>query len=96
VPSHIIDWLGFKIDLAKGVFSIPPEKLDALKAVVKHIKKSPKIATRQLASVICKIISMSLGLGPIARLMTRSLYASLNKRTAWCQRLQLSEEAIQS
>ena len=57
MPSHIIDWLGFKIDLAKGVFSIPPEKLDALKAVVKHVKKSPKIAARQLASVICKIIS---------------------------------------
>ena len=93
VPSHIIDWLGFRIDLAKGVFSVPPEKLDALKAVVKHVRGSPTVPARQLASVIGKIISMSLGLGPIARLMTRSLYASLNKRTAWCQRLQLSEEA---
>ena len=27
--------------------------------------------------------------------MTRSLYANLYERTAWCQRLQLSEETIQ-
>ena len=29
VPSQIIDWLGFRIDLVKGMFSVPPEKLDA-------------------------------------------------------------------
>ena len=61
----------------KGVFSVPPEKLDALKAVVNHIKESPTVPARQVASVIGKIISMSLGLGPIAPLMTRSLYTSL-------------------
>jgi len=95
VPSHIIDWLDFRIDLVKGVFSVPPEKLDALKAVVKHVKESPTVPARQLVSVIGKIISMSLGLGTNAQLMTRSLYASLYKRTAWCQKLQLSEEANQ-
>ena len=95
VPSQIIDWLGFRIDLAKGMFSVPPEKLVALKAVLNHIKVTPRVPARQLGSVIGKIISMSLGLGPITRLMTRSLYTNLNGKTAWCQRLQLSNEAIQ-
>jgi len=52
VPFQIIEWLGFRIDLAKGMFSVPPEKLNALKAVVKHIKESPRVPAKQLASVI--------------------------------------------
>ena len=95
VPSQVIEWLGFKIDLENGRFSVPLEKLDALKSMVNRIKGTPRVPARQLASAIGKIISMSLGLGPITRLMTRSLYANLNKKTAWCQKLQLSNEAIQ-
>ena len=36
---------------------------------------------------------MSLGLGSVSRLMTRSLYATLNSRTSWYERLELSDEA---
>ena len=52
MPSQIIEWLGFRIDLAKGLFSVSPEKLNALKAVVKHIKESSRVPARQLASVV--------------------------------------------
>ena len=37
---------------------------------------------------------MSLALGPVTRLMTRSLYSVLNYRTSWCQKLALSLEAL--
>ena len=30
VPSQVIGWLGFRIDLAEGMFSVPSENLDAL------------------------------------------------------------------
>ena len=40
-------------------------------------------------------MSVSLGLGPVTCLMTRSLYANLNCRTAWCQKLNLNNEALQ-
>ena len=40
-------------------------------------------------------MSVSLGLGPVTCLMTRSLYANLNCRTAWCQKLNLNIEALQ-
>ena len=36
---------------------------------------------------------MSLALGPVARVMTRSLYALLNHRKSWFQRLTISAEA---
>ena len=36
---------------------------------------------------------MSLALGPIARFMTRGLYALLNSRYSWCHMLKVSPEA---
>ena len=50
---------------------------------------------RKLVSLIGKIMSMSLALGPIAQLMTYSLYATLNNRVAWCQKLLLTPEALE-
>jgi len=50
VPSQIIDWFGFRIDLVKGMFSVPPEKLDALKAVMKHVKESPRVGNSKAIS----------------------------------------------
>lgn len=53
------------------------------------------VPARQLASVIGKIMSMSLALGPVTQLMTRNLYFVLNQKTAWCQNLVLTPEASQ-
>jgi len=75
-------WLGFKINLAKTMFSVPSEKIEALKSSVNYVKSTPLVPVRQVASVISKIISMSLDLGLVTRLMTCSLYASLNTKTS--------------
>ena len=63
--------------------------------MIKLIREMPQVPARLLASVIGKITSRSLGLGPVTRLMTCSLYANLNCRTAWCQKLALDTEALQ-
>ena len=74
-PSQAIEWLGFHIDLNRGIFAVPPEKIESLKSAIKHIREVPQVPARLLASVIGKIMSMSLGLGPVIHLMTRTLYA---------------------
>ena len=79
----------------KGEFSVPQNKLDALKSQLQAIAKAPRVPARQLASVIGKIMSMSLALGPVTRLMTRKLYFLLNQKTAWCQYLPLTGDAKQ-
>ena len=43
-----------------------------------------------IASLVGKIISMGLALGPMSRLMTRSLYALLASRQAWCESLEIN------
>ena len=47
-----------------------------------------------LASLIGKIMSMALALGPVTRLVTRIQYAVLNSKAVWCQRLVLTPKAI--
>ena len=39
-PSTDMEWLGFKIDLAKGEFSVPEHKLAKLKSQLQEASKS--------------------------------------------------------
>jgi len=82
------------INLSKDEFSIPVEKINALKAQLLEIKSIDYVPARCLASIVGKISLMSLGLGPVTRLMTQSLYATLNKKLSWCQRLKVPTEAL--
>ena len=63
MPSNSMEWLGFNIDLAKGEFSASTNKLEALKAQLLTVVKVLTVPARQLASVIGKIMSISLALG---------------------------------
>ena len=91
--AHSIEWLGFIVDLSKGEFSVPSHKLDTLKSKLLELKSAEEAGARQIASITGSIISMSLALGSVSRLMTRSLYAVLNSRISWCQKLRLTKEA---
>ena len=51
------------------------------------------MVARQLASMIGKIISMSIALGPVARFITRSIYALLNSQQSWWDVLPISSQA---
>ena len=88
-PTIQISWLGFDLDLSGWVISIPKNKIGALYKWLEEAAKGETIPARCLASIIGKIISMSLGLGPLARLQTRSMYAVLNSRQSWCQSLRI-------
>ena len=68
MPTHKLQWLGFKVG---GNITMPKTKLSTLTLTQKLI------AARNVASIIDRIISMGLALGPIARCMTRSLYVLL-------------------
>ena len=73
-----MEWLGFLIDLSVGEFSVLAFKIEALKSKLRETKAAKCVPTRQLASLIGKIVSMSLALGPVSPLMTRNLYTVLN------------------
>ena len=92
-PSQQCTWLGFEIDLAAGKVSVPQQKIDALQAELCQVADNVTIPAKTLARLTGKIISMSMAIGPVARLMTRVLYTLLNTKVSWSQAVTLSDEA---
>ena len=76
-----------------GQIEVPPEKLALLRITMSKARQSAQIKVITLASIVGRITSMGLEFGPISRFMTRSLYAVLESRCAWCEMLTLSSEA---
>ena len=93
VPHQEGEWLGCNISLSSGCFRVPDEKIDRLKNSVWGILHPNRVHVRSVASIVGQIMSMSLALGPIARLRTRALYAIINNCTSWHAYLSLGEEA---
>ena len=94
VPSRCTTWLGFDINLERGQLAVPERKIVSLQSQLRQIVSQKFMPARRVASITGRIISMSLALGPIARFMTRGLYAALNKRQSWCQWIEVTPEAL--
>jgi len=90
-PTLKLKWLGFNLDLGVGQISVPEDKLSSLKTQLHLALDSTQIKAKSLASITGKIISMSIAMGPVTRLMTRSMYALLNTRQFWCQYLRITQ-----
>ena len=84
----------FSLDLAQGHILVPQEKIISLKSHLSVAVRNSSLTARSLASVMRKIISMSLALGLVSHLMTRIMYALLNTRLYWNQLLCLTPEAV--
>ena len=95
VPTRTVVWLGFQIDLHEGQLTVPEQKVKVLMTLVQQARDNRALRATALASIIGKIMSMGLALGPVTRLMTRSLYGVLNAKSSWCQTLLLTAEATE-
>ena len=74
---------------------MPPQKIQNLQELLIALQGCPCITAKQLASLVGNIMSTSIALGPVARLMTRSPYALLNSRHSWYEKLHVSPEAVE-
>ncbi|KAL5506358.1 hypothetical protein EMCRGX_G007980 [Ephydatia muelleri] len=83
------------LDLEKGSISVPEGKVRALQHRLKVAAKKSSLVARDIASLIGRIVSMGLALGPVARFMTQALYALLETRLAWCDMLPITQEACE-
>ncbi len=92
-PTQRLQWLGFVIDLELGQVEVPRDKLTALQHMLNQACQSNMIPASRIASIVGRVISMGLAIGPVSRFMTRSLYTVLEARQAWGDCLTLSLEA---
>ena len=73
---------------------MPDRKIEVLRGKLQTAMEPPMLRARFIASrLVDRIIAISLELGPVARFMTRALYALLLTRQAWCDMLPLTSES---
>ena len=77
LPTHRLSWLGLTLDLELGLISVPDRKIEVLRGKLLAAMEQPMLRARFIASLVDRIIAMSLALGSVARYMTRALYALL-------------------
>ena len=102
-PTQVGSWLGFIIDLLKGRFFVPQEKVVRLVSCIDSALLSDMVGVRVLASIVGQVISMSLAIGSVARLRTRALYRVINSRRFWlplsvdaCEELSFWKSSLQA
>jgi len=76
-------WLGFVIDTLKMQFRVPPKKIVKLNGNLDSMISSGSATFRELARVAGSINSLYLAVGPIARLLTRQMHATIEARSLW-------------
>ena len=80
VPRRHAIWLDFDINLESTQLLVPKSRIEALQGHIQQALNNNCISVRNIARITGWIISTSLALGPIARFMTRGLYALLSTR----------------
>ena len=94
----VMDHLGLRVDSRRGLFLVPPEKVDGIRKLAKKalccaLNKRRFVHCRQLASFAGKVLSVHLAC-PLARYRTRALFDSLSERWDWPSNVKLSSAAI--
>ena len=87
-PVQIGEWLGFLINTIWLTFQIPPKKLELL-------VNDGHSTYRSLARLAGFIISLSLAVGPIARIFTRQMHYAIHTRPSWDATFVFSDPLMQ-
>jgi len=94
-PVQVGKWLGFLIDTIQHIFQVPEAKLAKLKCLLELLILDGFSTPRELARVAGFITSVSLAVGPIARLFTRQMHFSIQSRSSWDASFVFSEALLQ-
>ena len=79
-----------------AIFVVPEKKIVKLKSILTElINDFPNFKVRRVASVSGFVISLSVALGPVARLFTRQMYFFINLRQSWNDVLVANEGVLQ-
>ncbi len=95
-PSrHLEKHLGFTLDFAgSGTITVPQDRWDRLRqdivSLFRAAELDKKVPVRLVASTTGQIISMSLAIGDVSRLFTKSLYRDINSAASWNSHVHLS------
>ena len=94
VPTQKDSHLGFIVDLKEGILSVTPARIQKSNKLLDLASKDFHLSARKIASLVGSIISMGLGIGPVARFRAWALYSNIEKAASWNEKITLCNEAI--
>ena len=94
-PVQVGEWLGIIINTIAMTFHVPQRKIDKLRALINSMVNSTSVVVKDLARLAGQIVSMTLGLGPIARLFTRQMYYRIENRICWNELIEVDSSLLE-
>ena len=82
------------IDSISLSFGIPEKKVSKLKGLLDSAIQAGYSSFRELARIAGTIISVTLAVGPISRLLTRQMYFAIETRSAWDNTIHFSPSLL--
>ena len=71
------------IDTVRFLFKTPPEKVEKIESFIYSLLLKSTVTFREIAKLAGLIISVTIAVGPIARLFTRQMYFTILNRKGW-------------
>ena len=93
VPVQLGELLGYVLNLQMGTFQVPQKRADVFLHVLQDVLAHGFVVCRKVPRFTGFLVSMSLALGPVIRLWTRSLYRDILPVVSWDSPFQLSADA---
>ena len=94
IPTQELIWLGHVLNFREATITVTQEKILKLKQDISFAASFKIIKAQKLASIAGQIISMSMAIGNLTRLMTRSIFSCIARRKNWSSNLQLDSDAL--
>ncbi|XP_069102077.1 uncharacterized protein [Argopecten irradians] len=99
VPSQEAIWLGLRWSFSEGLVFVPDSKIERLKSALRILLDNVSrdrcwVTARQLAALVGQIIAMKVAMGPVVRMMTRHMYASVMMKASWDSNVLILKEAL--
>ena len=91
-PVQVVQWLGFLLDLVKGVILCTPERLVKTIGLANRLKSKPRWHIKELAKMNGIIISLEKSHGEIVYLMTRFLSLAIAEAPTWNSYIETNKE----
>ena len=93
-PTQCGELLGFVMDLASGLFTVPERRVATLQSLLQHVLDNQFVVSAcHIARIAGCLVSMGLALGPVVRLWTRECYRVVQSCDSWDKKRALPEEA---
>ena len=94
IPTQELVWLGHVLNFREATITVTQEKILKLKQDISFAVSFKIMKAQKLVSIAGQIISMSMAIGNLTRLMTRSIFSCIARSKNWSFNLQLDSDAL--